>query len=69
MQEEKIRLDVLLVERGLVETREKAKRLIMQGIVYSGDERLDKPGTKVPASIPITIKGERMPYVSGAAIS
>ena len=64
MQEEKIRLDVLLVERGLVETREKAKRLIMQGIVYSGDERLDKPGTKVPASIPITIKGERMPYVS-----
>ena len=64
MKEEKIRLDVLLVERGLVETREKAKRLIMQGIVYSGDERLDKPGTKVPASIPITIKGERMPYVS-----
>lgn len=64
MQEEKIRLDVLLVERGLVETREKAKRLIMQGIVYSGDERLDKPGTKVPASIPITIKGEKMPYVS-----
>lgn len=64
MKEEKIRLDVLLVERGLVETREKAKRLIMQGIVYSGDERLDKPGTKVPASIPIIIKGERMPYVS-----
>lgn len=64
MKEQKIRLDVLLVERGLVETREKARRLIMEGIVFSGDERLEKPGTKVPASIPITIRGEKMPYVS-----
>lgn len=64
MKGEKLRLDVLLVERGLVETREKAKRLIMEGIVFSNDERLDKPGMKVPASIPITIKGNKMPYVS-----
>lgn len=64
MKGEKLRLDVLLVERGLVETREKAKRLIMEGIVFSNDERLDKPGMKVPASIPITIKGNKMLYVS-----
>ena len=36
----------------------------MEGIVFSNDERLDKPGMKVPASIPITIKGNKMPYVS-----
>lgn len=64
MREKKKRLDVLLVERGLVESREKARRLIMEGIVFSGDERLEKPGTKVPVTIPITIKGEKMRYVS-----
>lgn len=60
----KERLDVLLVERGLAETREKAKRAIMAGIVYSNEERLDKPGEKVKADIPLTIKGNVLPYVS-----
>jgi 23S rRNA (cytidine1920-2'-O)/16S rRNA (cytidine1409-2'-O)-methyltransferase len=60
----KIRLDVLLVERGLVETREKAKRTIMAGLVFSDTERLDKPGVKVDSDIPITIKGQAIPYVS-----
>ncbi|MCU9613826.1 TlyA family RNA methyltransferase [Caldibacillus lycopersici] len=64
MKEPKVRLDILLVERGLAETREKAKRAIMAGIVYSNEERLDKPGDKVAASIPLTIKGKQMPYVS-----
>jgi len=60
----KERIDVLLVERGLVETREKAKRTIMAGLVYSNEERLDKPGEKVMVDIPLTIKGKMLPYVS-----
>ena len=44
----KERVDVLLVERGLVETREQAKRSIMAGIVFSAETRLDKPGEKIP---------------------
>ncbi|WAA10464.1 TlyA family RNA methyltransferase [Fervidibacillus albus] len=64
MKQQKVRLDSLLVERGLAETREKAKRAIMAGIVYSKEERLDKPGQKVLSTIPLTIKGKQMPYVS-----
>jgi len=60
----KERLDVLLVERGLIETREKAKRTIMAGQVYSNEERLDKPGEKVKVDIPLNIKGNMLPYVS-----
>jgi 23S rRNA (cytidine1920-2'-O)/16S rRNA (cytidine1409-2'-O)-methyltransferase len=60
----KERLDVLLVERGLAETREKAKRSIMAGLVYSNEERLDKPGEKVKVDIPLVIKGNVLPYVS-----
>ncbi|MEH7335497.1 TlyA family RNA methyltransferase [Neobacillus drentensis] len=60
----KERLDVLLVERGLIETREKAKRAIMAGLVYTNEERLDKPGEKVKTDIPLNIKGNMLPYVS-----
>lgn len=60
----KERLDVLLVERGLAETREKAKRSIMAGLVYTNEERLDKPGEKVKVDIPLMIKGNALPYVS-----
>lgn len=59
----KIRLDRLLVEKGLIETREKAKRTIMAGLVFSGTNRLDKPGVKIPADTPITVKGKESPYV------
>jgi len=59
----KVRLDVLVVERGLVETREQAKRSIMAGLVFSGTDRLDKPGVKVHSNIPLTIKGKEIPYV------
>lgn len=64
MKEEKVRLDTLLVDRGLFETREKAKRAVMAGMIYSNEERLDKPGEKVSVSIPLSIKGKQMPYVS-----
>ena len=53
----KERVDVLLVERGLAETREKAKRAVMAGLVYSNEERLDKPGEKEDREIPLTVKG------------
>src|SRR4051812_5484387 len=60
----KERLDVLLVERGLIETREKAKRTIMAGLVYFNEEGLDKPGEKVKTDIPLSIKGKVLQYVS-----
>ena len=60
----KERIDVLLVERGLAETREKAKRAVMAGLVYSNELRMDKPGEKIAQDAPLTIKGQVMPYVS-----
>lgn len=59
----KERLDILLVKRNLIETREKAKRMIMAGLVFSDQQRLDKPGVKVDENIPLTVKGS-IPYVS-----
>lgn len=64
MKVKKQRVDVLLVERGLIETREKAKRAVMAGLVYSNEMRLDKAGEKVNEDIPLTIKGKVIPYVS-----
>lgn len=64
MKIKKERIDVLLVEQGLAETREKAKRAIMAGLVYANEERLDKPGEKIPADTILTVKGKVMPYVS-----
>ncbi|RDU35176.1 TlyA family rRNA (cytidine-2'-O)-methyltransferase [Neobacillus piezotolerans] len=64
MKAKKERLDVLLVERGLAETREKAKRAIMAGLVYTNEQRLDKPGEKISIDSPLAIKGNVLPYVS-----
>ncbi|ATU27363.1 TlyA family RNA methyltransferase [Bacillus velezensis] len=64
MTAKKERLDVLLVEKGLAETREKAKRAIMAGIVYSNENRLDKPGEKIARDLPLTVKGNPLKYVS-----
>ena len=60
----KVRLDQLLVARGLAETREKAQRLIRAGLVYTSHERLDKPGRTVDETIEIFVKGSDCPYVS-----
>ncbi|MCG7345174.1 TlyA family RNA methyltransferase [Sporosarcina sp. ACRSL] len=60
----KERVDVLLVQRGLVETREQAKRSIMAGIVFSAETRLDKPGEKIRIDAPLTVKGSALKYVS-----
>ncbi|WP_203332994.1 TlyA family RNA methyltransferase [Planococcus beigongshangi] len=60
----KERVDVLLVERGICETREKAKRAIMAGIIFSGTERMSKPGEKILADAPLLMKGNDLKYVS-----
>jgi 23S rRNA (cytidine1920-2'-O)/16S rRNA (cytidine1409-2'-O)-methyltransferase len=60
----KTRLDRLMVDRGLAPTREKAKALIMAGVVVVGEERIDKAGALVSPDAGIRIKGEGNPYVS-----
>ncbi|MCQ6273753.1 TlyA family RNA methyltransferase [Bacillus sp. V3B] len=64
MKSKKERVDVLLVEQGLFETREKAKRAVMAGIIYSNETRLDKPGEKIPSDSMLKVKGKTLPYVS-----
>jgi 23S rRNA (cytidine1920-2'-O)/16S rRNA (cytidine1409-2'-O)-methyltransferase len=60
----RIRLDVALVERGLAETRAAAQRLIMAGLVFSGERRLDKAGHAVAADVALEVRGQPHPYVS-----
>lgn len=60
----KERIDVLLVEQGFFDSREKAKRAIMAGIVHDDYDIIDKPGTKIPVDSNLHVKGNVMPYVS-----
>lgn len=60
----KIRLDLLLVDRGLVPSRERARALILAGRVLVSEQKIDKPGASVPAQAPIRLLGEDQPYVS-----
>lgn len=60
----KERLDVLLVNRGLFESREKAKTAIMAGQIFMGTVCVDKAGTKVPVDADLSVKGNTLPYVS-----
>jgi len=64
MSAEKIRLDKLLVERGITPTREKARALILARAVKINDSYPDKAGTLVAADAQVEIKGEDNPYVS-----
>nr|WP_225937299.1 TlyA family RNA methyltransferase [Myxococcus sp. RHSTA-1-4] len=57
-------MDVLVVERGLAESRTKAQALILAGQVVVDDQRVDKPGTLVPLEAELRLKGEVLPYVS-----
>ncbi|RPF55673.1 TlyA family RNA methyltransferase [Aquisalibacillus elongatus] len=59
----KVRLDTLLVEQGHFDTREKAKRSIMAGLIYHKHERLDKPGLKIDPTVELHVKGKAIPYV------
>jgi 23S rRNA (cytidine1920-2'-O)/16S rRNA (cytidine1409-2'-O)-methyltransferase len=60
--EKKVRADLLLVERGLAPTREKARALIMAGVVKAGGKRVAKPGDFLSPSVEISIE-EPMPFV------
>jgi 23S rRNA (cytidine1920-2'-O)/16S rRNA (cytidine1409-2'-O)-methyltransferase len=60
----KKRLDVILTERGLFATREKARRAVMAGLVFMDGQRFDKPGTQIPEDKEIEVRGDDCPYVS-----
>ena len=60
----KLRLDVALVEQGFAESREKAKALIMSGIVYVNNQKSDKAGNTVKEDDIIEVRGETLKYVS-----
>jgi len=60
----KIRADQALVDRGLVETRSKAQALIMAGVVFSEEKRIEKPGQQITEETPLEVRGQDHPWVS-----
>ena len=60
----KKRADIILHEKGLVESREKGKRVIMEGSVYVGEKRVDKPGEYLDETVEIHIRTNPLQYVS-----
>jgi 23S rRNA (cytidine1920-2'-O)/16S rRNA (cytidine1409-2'-O)-methyltransferase len=65
---QKRRLDAVLVERGLADSRAKAQALVLAGAVWSGERRLDKPGTPVVADAPLELRGRDHPWVSRGGV-
>lgn len=61
---QKKRLDCLIFDRGLLESREKAKAVVMAGQVYVNGQKQDKPGTMLPENVKIEVRGSKLPYVS-----
>jgi 23S rRNA (cytidine1920-2'-O)/16S rRNA (cytidine1409-2'-O)-methyltransferase len=64
----RLRLDQLLVERGLAESRARAQALIIVGRVFSGDRRLDKPGMPMAKDAALAVKGRDHPWVSRGGV-
>jgi 23S rRNA (cytidine1920-2'-O)/16S rRNA (cytidine1409-2'-O)-methyltransferase len=64
----KIRLDQLLIERGLIESRSRAQAVIMAGLVFAGERRLDKPGLAVSDDTALEVRGQDHPWVSRGAL-
>lgn len=60
----KERLDVLLQNKGLAESRSKAQAIIMEGLVFVAGQRVDKPGTPIDPAAEIEVRGKLCPYVS-----
>ncbi|MGE5506727.1 MAG: TlyA family RNA methyltransferase [Actinomycetota bacterium] len=58
------RVDQLMVDRGLAESRSRAQALVMAGLVLSDGKRVDKPGTAIPEDAPLELKGQDHPWVS-----
>lgn len=64
----KVRIDQLLVERGLVESRARAQALVLAGLVFSGETKLAKPGQAIAADAPLDLRGRDHPWVSRGGI-
>ncbi|MFC3173779.1 TlyA family RNA methyltransferase [Novosphingobium bradum] len=64
----KLRVDQLLVERGLAESRTRAQALVLAGLVFSGETKLAKPGQPLPADAPLEVRGRDHPWVSRGGI-
>ncbi|BBC72376.1 RNA methyltransferase [Altererythrobacter sp. B11] len=64
----KRRIDQLLVERGLAESRARAQALVMAGLVFAGEARVDKPGQQVKADAPIEVRGRDHPWVGRGGV-
>jgi 23S rRNA (cytidine1920-2'-O)/16S rRNA (cytidine1409-2'-O)-methyltransferase len=65
---DKRRVDTLLVERGLAESRARAQALVLAGLVWSAGQRLDKPGTSLAADTPLEVHGREHPWVSRGGV-
>jgi len=68
VNEKKKRIDIFLVEKGFFDSRNRAQRAIMAGLVYADEKKVEKPGAKVPLSAKIEVKGEAHPYVSRGGV-
>ena len=64
----KVRVDQLLVERGLVESRARAQALVLAGLVFHGEAKVAKPGQTVPADAVLDVRGRDHPWVSRGGI-
>jgi 23S rRNA (cytidine1920-2'-O)/16S rRNA (cytidine1409-2'-O)-methyltransferase len=64
----KARVDQLLVERGLAESRARAQALVLAGLVFAGEVKLAKPGQTLPADSPLEVRGRDHPWVSRGGI-
>ena len=64
----KMRLDQMLVDRGLVESRTRAQALVMAGLVFSGEQKLAKPGQQLPMDAALDVRGRDHPWVSRGGI-
>ena len=64
----KHRLDQMLVDRGLVESRTRAQALVMAGLVFSGEQKLAKPGQQLAEDAPLDVRGRDHPWVSRGGI-
>ena len=64
----KVRADQLITDRGLAESRTRAQALIMAGLVFAGDKRIDKPGQMLADNAVIEVKGRDHPWVSRGGV-
>lgn len=64
----KLRVDQMLVDRGLVESRSRAQALVMAGLVFSGETKITKPGQQLPGDATLEVRGRDHPWVSRGGI-